>query len=400
MKRVALLFNTDRLGGAERSMALQFREILKTREFLCHCFIPQIRNERKFFDLQNYLSNFHLPTFIFFYPKFIAQISRKWLRLTNLWDFLFLPYDFVKMSSTVKIIFDYDLIYFNGNKVAYLFIPFLSLFRFKGKVIWHWRDYPVNGGGFKFLLKIFSKLDIQMTFISNSHSVRDALIKAGISQSVSTVYNPIGDLKFLNHTQISKIGLVSMIAPWKGIHQIILWWGIYKESLKNIGIDELIVFGDQIYKTKGDHSNYLEQLKLLVNKLNISGITFQGNKKPENIFKEIDILIHPTIEKEPFGRVLVEAMSSGVLAISTAMGGASELCLHEKTALRFRSYEYSELFNMIVGISQNMEKREMIIAKAFDFSRGIDLKAKQIFEEKIKNELNINITKKDETLAA
>lgn len=53
------------------------------------------------------------------------------------------------------------------------------------------------------------------------------------------------------------------------------------------------------------------------------------------IYRDADILLFTSIWDEPFGRVLVEAMASGVVVVGTATGGAGELLLEEENALLF-----------------------------------------------------------------
>ena len=50
---------------------------------------------------------------------------------------------------------------------------------------------------------------------------------------------------------------------------------------------------------------------------------------------EHDVLVAPSIVQEGFGRVLVEGLAAGLVVLSTATGGASEIVQHEANGLVF-----------------------------------------------------------------
>ncbi|MCB0207887.1 MAG: glycosyltransferase family 4 protein [Anaerolineae bacterium] len=124
---------------------------------------------------------------------------------------------------------------------------------------------------------------------------------------------------------------VGRLTHEKGIHTAL-------EALK-ILVDQ---HGDHIAQLTivgtGDtkYENQLRQfaqdngLELLVN--------FMGNQPKEampNIYRQADIFLFTSIWQEPFGRVLVEAMASGVVVIGTATGGASDILKDHENGLVF-----------------------------------------------------------------
>lgn len=53
------------------------------------------------------------------------------------------------------------------------------------------------------------------------------------------------------------------------------------------------------------------------------------------LYREFDGFLFPSLWEEPFGRVLVEAMASGLVVTGTATGGAAEILEHEVSGLVF-----------------------------------------------------------------
>jgi glycosyltransferase involved in cell wall biosynthesis len=71
----------------------------------------------------------------------------------------------------------------------------------------------------------------------------------------------------------------------------------------------------------------------------------------------MDVLVLPTIEKEGFGRVLVEAGAMSKPVISTDIGGMAEVVSHGETGLIVPAGEVSELANAIMKLLSDEEMR-------------------------------------------
>jgi glycosyltransferase involved in cell wall biosynthesis len=53
------------------------------------------------------------------------------------------------------------------------------------------------------------------------------------------------------------------------------------------------------------------------------------------LYQQADVFLFTSIWPEPFGRVIVEAMASGVVVVGAAVGGAAEILVENETALLF-----------------------------------------------------------------
>ena len=55
-----------------------------------------------------------------------------------------------------------------------------------------------------------------------------------------------------------------------------------------------------------------------------------GFIKSNKALANLDVLVHASREKEPFGRVIIEAMASGVAVIASKLGGPNEIIKNGK----------------------------------------------------------------------
>ncbi len=364
MSKVAVLLSTGQLGGAERSLIEQLATLNDKSEILF--FTPTLGRSKHNLDEMLNRKGFSSSQDVL-YPKFIYEISRKQVFL-NLIFFIKLPllffysmYYFFKFKS-------FTIVYVNGIKASVPFFLMGPLVLRKIHVLWHFRDYP-HPAMFKCMPSIFSfyskfKTNVKFSMIGNSESVTKELNSFLTIDRATTLYNLPGDLPEKKTIgKIKHIGIVSMLAPWKGLHSMLLNVALYEKELKDLGIEKITFFGDDIYMTEGSHSRYKKNLLTLNSKLGIDFVFWAGHKDPIDIYTTIDLLIHPSLKVEPFGRVIIEAQKSGIPVISTGLGGAMEL-ISEGRGEKFFPYDYSGLFQAIKKISSEENYKNQMIKRS------------------------------------
>ena len=118
---------------------------------------------------------------------------------------------------------------------------------------------------------------------------------------------------------------------------------------------------------------YKKELELLVRRLGLSQVVeFTGWR--ENIpgmLSRLDLLVLPTITKEAFGRVIVEAQACGVPVIATRIGGITDLVADGATGLLVTPEDTDSLKNAILRI-----------AKDRGLTRRLAIQARKNVEEK------------------
>ena len=380
MNKVAIVFNTNKLGGAERSMLLQLSTL--NRNDLCF-YLPKSQPG----GVEKEIERLNLGFVTYYnYPKALYLLSRSnfFFSVFSLLEiFLFLLLD--KSLSSLE---NYDVVYLNGNKAAFLFFFKHILKTWKGRIVWHLRDYFYQS----FLTNLVWSVLLygkKVEIVCNSFSVKNDLNASVFSKQRKTViYNPSGlKLKARKLQSLENIGFVSMMAPWKGVHEMIFFAWLYECELKALGIKKISIYGDNLYETQGEHRNYKEDLKKMINKFPSTLISFEGMQTPEKIFSEIDCLIHHSLEREPFGRVIIEGMDAHIPVVTTGLGGAGELVANGVDGLIIPPYHRAELFNNIKKLVTDQVLREQIIlngdVKAHSIQMDISKQIAAIINEAI-----------------
>ncbi len=381
MSKINCFFNAPYLGGAERSFVHQARDLRLTKEaqgLSCEFrfIVPYLDHpgeDRKLADLL-IQSGFRSQQIIYFkYHKGLYGLSRdqaanlgplKWL------FFLSLPYYAWAFFSTLQNlnriqVGEANLWWIGGNKIGPLAFVLSFFLGFKGRMLWHFRDYPSFGRLFNLfwrVIKFFSSASVE--FMGNSYDVsrhlKDVVPKGS---SCWTLYNPIGDITYTPSASQKERGefilsTASMFAPWKGVHFLVHFACLFEQELRELGIKEFHVYGDEIYKTKGGHTglgkrmhSYKEQLLHIVKQYGSSFVQFKGLRAPDQIFNDSDFFIHGALRPEPFGRVLIESYRSGTPLISTGLGGSGELIEDGKSALLFKPYDYFGLLDSVTKLT-------------------------------------------------
>jgi glycosyltransferase involved in cell wall biosynthesis len=109
------------------------------------------------------------------------------------------------------------------------------------------------------------------------------------------------------------VGVFSRLAPWKGQHVLL-------QALAMVPDVGCIIAGDALF---GEH-DYAARLRAMVSELGLDHrVHFLGHRNDvPRLMQAVDIVVHPSVDPEPFGRTLVEAMLAGVPVIATDTGAA------------------------------------------------------------------------------
>jgi glycosyltransferase involved in cell wall biosynthesis len=112
------------------------------------------------------------------------------------------------------------------------------------------------------------------------------------------------------------VGVFSRLAAWKGQHVVL-------QALAQAPGVSCIIAGDALF---GEQA-YATRLHQMVDDLGLGGrVHFLGQRSDvPRLMSAVDAVIHPSIDPEPFGRTLVEAMLAGVPVIATDAGAASDI---------------------------------------------------------------------------
>lgn len=384
MKNIAVMMNTNEVGGAERSLVFQLQSRSESNFTF---YIPRISNKR---DLELFLINAGFKNIEYYeYPTTLYSLSRSNFKFgIGVIKDLSL---FVAKRDSFSDLYKFDMVYLNGNKAALIFLLKNQLNKFQGKVVWHLRDYYHSSRAINTLWSLLNNCSKDnLSFVCNSNSVKDSLAYSPWKNySVEVIYNPVGEKLPARDAskKIKTIGFVSMMAPWKGVHEIVLWSKLFEQELIELGITQVKVYGGDIYKTEGIHSGYGEQINKLHKKFNSKLLKFEGHKTPKEIFQEIDCLIHYSLSPEPFGRVILEAFDAGIPVISTCLGGAAELVQNHVSGVKVFPHDRQGLFFAVKQLVENkIETLKLIsggIEKSKIIQKNISYSMKKVLEMEV-----------------
>lgn len=136
---------------------------------------------------------------------------------------------------------------------------------------------------------------------------------------------------------------------------------------------QLTIVGD------GD-PDYVDYLHRLVEQEELASfVTFIPARPKEQLpplYHDSDIFLFTSIWAEPFGRVIVEAMASGMAVIGTSVGGAAEIMTENENALLFTPDDPASLVRQIKRLIETPSLRAQladagrkIAAEKFDMKR-------------------------------
>jgi glycosyltransferase involved in cell wall biosynthesis len=112
------------------------------------------------------------------------------------------------------------------------------------------------------------------------------------------------------------VGVFSRLAPWKGQEVVI-------RALANTPDVACVLVGEALF---GEDA-YAAKLRALVTDLGLSDrVIFLGRRSDVSVIMQaMDLMVHPSIEAEPFGLTLVEAMFVGAPVVASDAGASREI---------------------------------------------------------------------------
>lgn len=206
-----------------------------------------------------------------------------------------------------------------------------------------------------------------------SRFLQDEFERKGIiPQNAEVVYGAIDTKPYLaENISLPKRNKVSLLyigrlTREKGVHTAIEAVGalIWDYGFKNL---QLTVVGD------GDPEYVAALHKLVESRKITSYVTFLPAQPKESIpafYQQSDIFLFTSIWPEPFGRVIVEAMVSGLAVIGTAVGGAAEILIEDENALVFTPDDPDSLSRQLKRLIESPSLQQKLRKTGREFARS------------------------------
>jgi len=217
-------------------------------------------------------------------------------------------------------------------------------------------------------------------YIANSCVTRGNLLDLGVSPGqVSVVYPPI-DLdafdadrppahKFTREVvgiprEVPCIGIIGQLQEWKG-HKVFI--RAFRQVLLAVPEAWACVVGAP---PPGGEA-YERELRDLARQLGVAErvvfVGFVGDIP--SALQLLDIVVHASVEPEPFGRVIAEAMAMRKPVIASDEGGPREIIEHDRTGLLFPRGDDGALAESIVSLLRDRPRAQRLAEAGFAHSR-------------------------------
>lgn len=250
--------------------------------------------------------------------KKIAVLRRKNFNFVGVCEYLI---DFLKsIKFIISIInkFNIDIIYTNTSVV---FPGAVSAKLLRKKSVWHIREIISNR-----IEKAFVSLMVDLfsdVIIANSNATGKAISKN--KNKVKIVYNAIKECKKSPKDNGSKenvlyVGMAGRINRWKGQK---LFIDMAEKVTKQYDNVNFLIAGSAF---QGEELLEEELKEYIIKKGLAERVKMIGQvNNMSDFYNKLDIFVLPSIEPEPFGLVVIEAMDSNIPVIATNHGGPTEI---------------------------------------------------------------------------
>lgn len=268
------------------------------------------------------------------------------------------------LKNISRLVNNYAIICANSQKA--LFLGALAARSRRKKFVWIMHDLlddhsfsPIMRKAVVYFANYFCD-----AVVANSLATKAALISCGVDRKIiSVIYNGFDfsdqvfnvDAKQLKMSIFGRekfdssatVGLFGRVAHWKGQHVLI-------EALKEAPGIQAIIVGDATYQNQEYFTQLQKSIDLCGMRDRIKLLGFRSDVV--DLIRLVDIVVHTSIDPEPFGRVIVESMAQGKPVIAARGGGVPEIIEHEKTGILVESADSKALARAILALVDNHEQ--------------------------------------------
>lgn len=273
----------------------------------------------------------------------------------------------------------------HANSLDSAFYSALLPKRLRLKLLWHhhniFKKRGVEATVSRFLLPRFHRV------VPVSHAAAE--IFPGNLNKISVIHNGIDTTNRFNSICVAPgklrkaigcssktrlLGVVGQIHPSKGTHVAV---EIFRQLMKcrPAANYRLVIVGSH-------HSapQYYEDLRRQIHEHSLDSlVSLTGPwEQIEEVYRDLDCLILPSIAHEALPTVILEAFSMGILVAGTPMGGTKEIIQNESNGLLFDQNAPDQFAERLSVLLENPKRMQEMQARArltacqnFDLSRQI-----------------------------
>lgn len=362
MKILAVTFDAELFGGANRSFLMVIENLNKIYHHEIHVIIPRKG------DIEKELINKGIPYAVINLPqagcvlrgegKDILRKCKANIRASI---------HFLKANIICKDCMKYDLVYINGT--SQLFGYFISKKMHK-PFVWHFRGYLTENHYYCFAQKKMFNDSCGKIIVISKSMYQKLPGEMGIRcEQMVLVPNGIeatdGKRKIILCDDEVNCLLCGRLISIKGQMDAIVALSI----LKRQGINNVYLHFAGDLNT--GNKKYIKGLKAAIEKYHLQDrVVFEGQIDNMTSFRrKMDIELMCSID-EPFGRVTVEGMKSNLLVIGANSGGTLDIISDGYNGLLYEQGNPNDLAKKIAYALDNPEKAKKIASNAYEFSKN------------------------------
>ncbi len=178
------------------------------------------------------------------------------------------------------------------------------------------------------------------------------------------IYNGVELEQFVKpvHTDLDgplRLLQAGRVSDDKGVHTAVEAVG---RLVRNYGID-----GVHLDIAGSGPAEYEARLQQLIKEYNleawVSLLGWRPRERMPELMSQCDVLLLPTTHQEPFARVVLEAMASGLVVVATPTGGTLELLQDESSGLVFSPGDSDHLARQIKRLLTEPRLRQTLAAQ-------------------------------------
>jgi glycosyltransferase involved in cell wall biosynthesis len=329
-KMVHVLFVSleGRIGGAETSLLLLVKCLRRDFHITVAC---PAKN-----DLANRLAEMQITSLNLPEPPGLSHLSSTWLVY------------FIKASfELAKIICKVRPTIVHANSFFAAMVSTLPTLLTGRRLIWHARDL----GRSRLALGVCSLFCKRIIAVSGT--VKDSLIRQGVEPvKIDIVHNGIEvdncqpGIRTRPNGDTVTFANIGQFVPWKRQN---LFIEAACRFIQKGGQAEFVLIGDDIF---GRDCKYKAELLDKIRKCQIAKrITYLGwQDNIDKVWGQIDCLVH-TANREPFGRVIIEAMAHKIPVIAPDNCGPAEIIQDGKTGILVKSGDIEQLTDAMLKVA-------------------------------------------------
>ena len=266
--------------------------------------------------------------------------------------------------------FQPTVIHSNGIKMHLL----ASALALRAPVVWHVRDFLGDRPFISHALRSVAwradaAIAISRAVADDARRIMPGLRTSVVHDAIDTdVFAPSGEIADLDALAgchpapdgTVRVGLVATYARWKG-HELFLDAArrvVWTPGDRRV---RFYIVGGPIYDAAAWQYGEAE-LRGMVANLGLDAwvkfVPFQNDV--DTVFRALDVVVHASSKREPFGRTIAEAMATGRAVIASRESGAAELFDDGIDAVAFRLGDAGALATAIVDLVAARRRRDML----------------------------------------